>query len=211
MARQIIDTGSAPDNGTGDPLRTAFIKTEDNFIELYDLQAVNGIFPFTGSAQITASEGQTGAALGVTGSIETTGDIYAQTVRVNSLESADGNNKFLLTSNTMDFKFSNESFLKLDGSSGTLTINENNADINFQVRGISETLLFTDAGTNRVGINVTNPQTNLHVKGAVSASIYYGQLRDTDPLVNGEFFQTASEAIAPGASGFSVLCVSQGT
>lgn len=209
MAQQHINTGSNPNDGTGDPLRTAFIKTEENFIELFNSSSFV-TFPFTGSAQITASEGQTGAALGVTGSIETTGDIYAQTIRVNSLESADGNNKLLLTNNTMDFKFGNVSFFKLDGSSGTLTVNENNADINFQVRGTNETLLFTDAGTNRVGINITNPQTNLHVKGAISSSTYYGIITDEDPEVEGQFFQTSSQGVVGGAAGFTVICISQG-
>ena len=209
MAQQHINTGSNPNDGTGDPLRTAFIKTEENFIELFDSSSFI-TFPFTGSAQITASEGQTGAALGVTGSIETTGDIYAQTIRVNSLESADSNNKILLTNNTIEYKFSAESFLKLDGSSGTLTINEGNNNIDFRVRGVSETLIFTDASTNRVGINVTNPQTNLHVKGAISSSTYYGIITDEDPEVEGQFFQTSSQGVVGGAAGFTVICISQG-
>ena len=35
MARQDINVGSAPNDGTGDSLRSAFIKTNENFIELY--------------------------------------------------------------------------------------------------------------------------------------------------------------------------------
>jgi hypothetical protein len=37
MARQIINTGSTPNDRTGDPLRTAFEKINDNFQELYAL------------------------------------------------------------------------------------------------------------------------------------------------------------------------------
>ena len=36
MARQSINIGSAANDGTGDPLRTAFDKINDNFTELYD-------------------------------------------------------------------------------------------------------------------------------------------------------------------------------
>lgn len=36
MAQQNINVGSAPNDGTGDPLRTAFQKTEANFTELYE-------------------------------------------------------------------------------------------------------------------------------------------------------------------------------
>ena len=35
MAQQIINVGAAPNDGQGDPIRTAFTKTNDNFGELY--------------------------------------------------------------------------------------------------------------------------------------------------------------------------------
>lgn len=35
MAQQNINIGSSANDGTGDPLRTAFDKTQDNFTELY--------------------------------------------------------------------------------------------------------------------------------------------------------------------------------
>lgn len=35
MAQQTINIGSAPNDGTGDPLRTAFDKTNDNFNDVY--------------------------------------------------------------------------------------------------------------------------------------------------------------------------------
>lgn len=35
MAQQTIDIGAAPNDGTGDPLRDAFDKANDNFTELY--------------------------------------------------------------------------------------------------------------------------------------------------------------------------------
>jgi hypothetical protein len=38
MTQQTIGIGTAPNDGTGDPLRTAFDKTNKNFAELYDPQ-----------------------------------------------------------------------------------------------------------------------------------------------------------------------------
>ena len=35
MAQQTINIGSAPNDGSGDPIRTAFEKCNDNFTELY--------------------------------------------------------------------------------------------------------------------------------------------------------------------------------
>ena len=37
MAKQIINIGATPNDGTGDPLRDSFDKTNDNFDELYAL------------------------------------------------------------------------------------------------------------------------------------------------------------------------------
>ena len=42
MAKQTIDLGTGPDTGTGDPARTAFTKTNDNFTELYDFATAGG-------------------------------------------------------------------------------------------------------------------------------------------------------------------------
>lgn len=36
MAKQVINTGAAPNDGTGDTLRSSFTKTNSNFTELYN-------------------------------------------------------------------------------------------------------------------------------------------------------------------------------
>jgi hypothetical protein len=43
MAQQVIDIGAAPNDGTGDPIRDAFDKANDNFTELY-AAAAGGVF-----------------------------------------------------------------------------------------------------------------------------------------------------------------------
>lgn len=35
MAQEVINVGTTPNDGTGDPLRTAYIKCNNNFGELY--------------------------------------------------------------------------------------------------------------------------------------------------------------------------------
>jgi hypothetical protein len=37
MAKQVINVGAEPNDGQGDPLRTAYIKCNSNFTELYQL------------------------------------------------------------------------------------------------------------------------------------------------------------------------------
>ena len=43
MTQQVIDVGNVANDGQGDPLRTAFEKTNDNFTELYNIGGLTGI------------------------------------------------------------------------------------------------------------------------------------------------------------------------
>jgi len=47
MVQQVINIGSAANDGTGDPLRTAFTKANQNFTELYGKGAAGANFDFT--------------------------------------------------------------------------------------------------------------------------------------------------------------------
>ena len=76
MTQQIINVGTAPNNGTGDPARTAFQKCNDNFTELYaggsgvtSIIAGTGISvdQSTGNVTVTATGGGGG---GVTGPVD---------------------------------------------------------------------------------------------------------------------------------------------
>lgn len=49
MAQQIINVGAAPNDGQGDPIRTAFIKTNNNFGELYSRVQSNPPVTLVGS------------------------------------------------------------------------------------------------------------------------------------------------------------------
>ena len=55
-----LNTGSSAGDGTGDTLRAAASKSEDNFNTLYERFP---IFPFTGSAVFTGSDASTNSAL----------------------------------------------------------------------------------------------------------------------------------------------------
>lgn len=57
MSQQIINVGTNPNDGTGDPARTAFTKTNSNFTELYnDVTAIG----FTAVADSTPPSAQLG-------------------------------------------------------------------------------------------------------------------------------------------------------
>ena len=79
MAKQVINIGSVANDGTGDPLRTAFDKVNDNFTELYadDAGDVNSVNAGTGISvnQTTGAVTVTNSAPDQTVSLADGGDI----------------------------------------------------------------------------------------------------------------------------------------
>jgi len=69
MAKQIINIGTTANDGTGDPLRTAMDKVNDNFDEVYN---------FTGWEQITDSTYTIGSPLSISSGV--TGKLLTGTV-----------------------------------------------------------------------------------------------------------------------------------
>ena len=49
MGKQVINVGSSANDGTGDPLRTAFNKINDNFTELYNTSAFDQQITISGN------------------------------------------------------------------------------------------------------------------------------------------------------------------
>ena len=202
MAQQHINTGSSPNDGTGDPLRTAFIKTEENFIELF----ASGTFPFTGSAIITGS-------LVVTGSVRlkgSQGNFICDNIQANRVGA------FLTGGEYIDFDSGQvkiyadnlEHIRVTDSAPRSVIINPNNEDIDFSVKGSTANLIFADAGNNRVGIHTNSPQETLHVNGKVKADSYRGDLPTGDTgLSTGEFFITSSEYFGASAPYIDIICI----
>lgn len=62
MAQQTIDIGAAPNDGTGDPIRDAFDKCNDNFTELYGSLA--GLLDFQGATDCSANPNYPAASQG---------------------------------------------------------------------------------------------------------------------------------------------------
>lgn len=55
--QQIINVGTAPNDGLGDPLRTAFQKTNDNFTALFATGGITGITNGNSAVSIPAING----------------------------------------------------------------------------------------------------------------------------------------------------------
>ena len=71
MAKQVINLGSVPNDGTGDPLRTSFDKTNDNFNEIYtafgDGTTLTGIATNSATADYADVAGIATFAQGISG------------------------------------------------------------------------------------------------------------------------------------------------
>ena len=209
MSQQHINTGSSPDSGTGDPLRTCFIKAEENFNELYDSLAP--LSPFTGSAVITGS-------VIITGSLHMYGadsKLTTELLNVSQISTPIGSAKIEFQDSLILFFIDNVEYMRVDGSTSpnSVTINNNNEDIDFTVRGSSTTTLSVNGGTSKVGIGNTNPSYDLDVNGAVRALQYLvdgGALPTEDPGVEGQFFQTSSQYLGGTSPYYQVVCISEG-
>ena len=87
MAQEVINIGPAPNDGLGDPLRTAFAKTNNNFTQLFSTAGITGIANGSSNVNIPQANGNvvissagtpnvlivTGTGVNVTGTLNSTG------------------------------------------------------------------------------------------------------------------------------------------
>ena len=72
MTQQIINVGAAPNDGTGDPLQTAFTKSNANFTELYQGAAPLASPTFTGDPKsVTPTAGDNDTSIATTAFVTT--------------------------------------------------------------------------------------------------------------------------------------------
>ena len=86
MSKRVINIGNAPNDGTGDPLRTGLSKVNDNFTEIYNILGDGSeVISFASTAGIsTLSKGLTGLP-----SIEVSGLTNTGVSTVQSIETTD--------------------------------------------------------------------------------------------------------------------------
>ena len=79
MAQQVINIGTAPNDGLGDPLRTAFGKTNNNFTQLFSTAGITGIANGTSNVQIPVANGNVIISSGNVSNvlIVTSGGVYS--------------------------------------------------------------------------------------------------------------------------------------
>jgi hypothetical protein len=159
MTRLIIDTGTLGNPATGDTLRTAMTKVNDNFLEVYTDLAASGL-----GGQLTNET--------------TNGNVIIQPngtgiVEVDQLLITDDQITSLITNNDLTLSGNGTGGVTVLGNltAGQLTTNEivsqgSNADVSIEPSGTGDILLKTDG---QVGIgSVGSPDTSLHIKQATA-------------------------------------------
>jgi hypothetical protein len=225
MAQQHLNTGSSANDGAGDTLRSAFVKTEENFTDLYTNIRGPVLPNYTGSALITGSLGTTGSI-----QIEGTGSFPIITLGVDPGGSVEKTGSIKLIDNSYpEVRFSRENnnsyeYLRLNlnsteqielfGIVGTSTnrifFNKNSSLIRsvFKTSTNDNTLYFSSL---RAGINNSSPSTELDITGEVSSSEYFAtSLPTSDPNNAGQWFTTSSNEVFGDGNETPIICISQG-
>ena len=145
MAKQTVNLGSSANDGTGDPLRTAFDKINDNFTELYSAGAAGTNLDLTGNS-ITSVDTNGNITLDPNG----TGKVVVNTgAKLNLADHTD--NAILFSDAAGDIN--HDARMTWNSTSGTLTVE----DLSIHASTISstttnESITLDPAGTGHVAI-----------------------------------------------------------
>lgn len=146
MAKQLVNIGTTANDGTGDPIRDAFDKVNDNFTELYQALGDDTDLGFTldsdGNIDITNN-------LNVSGGLTVTGNTTLNGETITIGDGSDG-------------------ATTVNGA--TLTINPSTTvDDNLTVNGdfaVNTDTLFVDVSADAVGIGTDSPDDILHISAS---------------------------------------------
>ena len=225
MAQQYLNTGSQANDGTGDTLRSAFIKTEQNFTDLYNNVRGSVLPNYTGSALITGSFGITGSlqieGTGSTSILNVGVDPGGNTFKSGSIKlisnsypeirfSRENNNNY----EYLQFLLSSTKGIQLFAIKGTTTnrisfsIGANLLHSVFKTSNNNNTLYTSNL---KAGINNSSPSKYLDINGEVSSSEYFAtSLPTSDPNSAGQWFVTSSNEVFGDGNETSIICISQG-
>ena len=165
MAQQVINVGTAPNDGTGDPLRTAYIKTNDNFGELYNRV-------------------QTTPPASLTGSIGDTAGMYAYDNNYFYYCYANFNGSTQIWNQITNT--GNVTVTSIASGNSTIGFNNINGNAAISVRGVSNVAVFSNTAVNIAGnVSATG---NLTGGNLNTVSIYATGLISAAGTVTGNYF-----------------------
>jgi hypothetical protein len=187
MAKQTINIGTTANDGSGDPLRTAFDKVNDNFTELY-----------------TDDAGDVGSIIAGTGiSVDqATGNVTVTNSEPNATHTGDvtGSGALTIANDAVSYEKIDDEFTTSNALTAAATV-----DVDFDAAQV-----FTLTPTSSTTLNITNPKVGITkaiiVTGAGSSytlAFTVGGASGTFNLIAGEYDDTSSTK-----NFIQILCVS---
>ena len=187
MAKQVINIGAVANDGTGDPLRTAFDKVNDNFTELYSDDA----------GDVDSVNGQTGVV------VLDTDDITQGTTNLyNATHTGDvtGDVALTIADNAVSYEKIDDEFTTSDTLTAAAAV-----DVDFDAAQV-----FTLTPTSSTTLNITNPKIGISkaiivtgAGGSYTLAFTVGGASGTFNLIAGEYDDTSSTK-----NFIQILCVS---
>ena len=198
MAQQVIDVGTSASDGTGDPLREAFTKINENFTELY-----------SGNVQVAAANVLVYSVAGRTGNVVLTVNDVAQAASKSYVDSAISANLSPLTAadSALNANITAANLVISDHSSRLTTLESNAASQALQINSLVsvkanvtyvEFLVDQALSSNAILANVAETNASLNTKANLTGAVFSGNI--TAPYVfansrveTGSYIITGSE------------------
>lgn len=176
MAQQTINIGTTANDGTGDPLRSAFDKVNDNFTELYNDDA----------GDVDSVNGQSGTVV-----LDTDDITQGTTNFYNATHTGDvtGSTTLTIANDVVSYEKIDDEFKTSDALTAAATV-----DVDFDAAQI-----FTLTPTSSTTLNITNPKIGITktvivtgAGGSYTLAFTVGGASGTFNLIAGEYDDTSS-------------------
>ena len=217
--QQIIDYGVAPNDGTGDPLRTAFIKTDENFSNIWLAGPVGSNITITNNTiQVNDTNGNLLLKPNGVGIVETKGSILPDFDELRDLGSPSRRFRSIYFNGTLDTtsnlsveNLTVNNSLNLDGNvviAGNLTVNGTTLTVNVANLSIADKNIILangspDANTaNGAGITVAGANAQLTYYNNTNSWNFNKNLISEELFSVGGFVEDGWDFITQTGGGF---------
>ena len=205
MANQIVDVGSFAGDGTGDPLRDAFTKINENFAELY-----------SGNIQVTAANVLVYSVAGRTGNVVLTVNDVAQAAAKSYVNSSIESNISLVNSNisALNANITAANSVISSYSSNITSLQANSAAQAVQINNlvsVKANIAYVDASidnalsSNSFALSITQINANVAAanaaiagKASLTGAIFSGNVQAGNIIANSGVISGASLRVGPG-------------
>jgi hypothetical protein len=192
MAKQTIGIGSAANDGTGDPLRTAMSKVNDNFNEVYSSYQMTGKLSI-GNSTVNSSVSNTGGL--VTANVTATVTVNTGVIQISNSAGTSNltatalkvganvvaNTSSLLVGNSTVNTLVTSTFVRVSNSTSTANLNPTSLTIGNSVANTTAVAVGANVVVNTSAISIGNSSTNV----VINQNGITGTLSLTNVLITG--------------------------